>query len=184
MGYSQMPNLDSIRAKLTQSQSRFLTAADTISSNLWQTRPSDSSWSAAEIVAHLCQIESGIIANSNRILRHPPRPIPFTKRFRLPLFLAEYRVRRLKSPLAIDASLIADKDPMLASLRTVRERTFVFLDETKSRNLAPYCWPHPFLGMFNLYKWLELIASHQLRHTRQVHEIAKFLPNRVANSRK
>ena len=179
-----MPNLDSIRAKLTHSQSRFLTVADTIPSNFWQTPPSPDAWSTAEVVAHLCQIETSIVANSLRILRHPPRPVPLLKRFRLPLILAEYRVRRLKSPLPVDSTLMADKDPMLAALRTVRERTFAFLDETQSQNLAPYCFPHPFLGMFNLYAWLELIARHQLRHAKQIHEIARLLPNHVASSQK
>lgn len=179
-----MPNLDSIRAKLIRSQSRFLTVADTIPSNFWKTPPSPHAWSTAEVVAHLCQIESSILTNSNRILRHPPRPVPFTKRFRLPLFLAEYRVRRFRSPLPVDTSLLAEKDPMLASLRTVRERTLAFLDEAKSRNLAPYYFPHPFLGMFNLYTWLELIACHQLRHAKQVHEIATLIPKRVVTSHK
>jgi len=179
-----MPNLDSIRAKLTSAQSRFLTVADTIPSDFWQTPPSPDAWSAAQIVAHLCQIESSILANSSRILRHPPRPVRFLKRLRLPLFLAEYRVRRFRSPLPVDSSLLAEKDPMLASLRTVRERTLAFLDETKSRNLAPYCFPHPFLGMFNLYTWLELIACHQLRHAKQVHEIAILIPKHVVTSQK
>src|SRR5882724_4979300 len=138
-----MPKLDSLRAKLFTAQSRFLTAADTIPFDLWQTSPSPNAWSAAEIVAHLCQIESSIIANSNRILRHPPRPVPFLKRFRLPLFLAAYRVRRFQSPLPVDHSLLAGKDPMLAALCTVRERTLAFRDETKARNLAPYCYRHP-----------------------------------------
>jgi hypothetical protein len=73
---------------------------------------------------------------------------------------------------------------MLARLRTVRERTLAFLDETQSRNLASYRFPHPFLGMFNLYTWLELIACHQLRHAKQVHEIVTLLPNHVVTSRK
>jgi hypothetical protein len=179
-----MPNLDSIRTKLTEAQSLFLATADAISLPQWQTRLSDSSWSAAEIVAHLCQIESSIIANANRILRHPPRHVPLLKRFRFPLFLAEYRVRRFRSPLPVDPTLVGEKDAQLASLRAVRERTFVFLDETKSRDLAPYCFPHPFLGMFSIYAWLELIACHQLRHAKQIHEIATLLPNHVVNSQK
>ena len=179
-----MPNLDSLRAKLFSAQSRFLTAADTIPLDLWQTSPSANAWSAADVVAHLCQIESSIISISDRILRHAPRPVPFLKRFRLPLFLAEYRVLRFQSPLPVDPSLLAEKDPMLAALCTVRERTLAFLDETKSRNLAPYCFPHPFLGMFNLYGWLELVACHQLRHAKQVHEIATLIPKHVVTSQK
>lgn len=179
-----MFNLNAIHAKLLDAQSRFLTAADSIPLVHWQTRPSDSSWSAAEVVAHLCQVESRIIANANRILLHSPRPVPLLKRFRLPLLFAEYRIRRFRSPVPIDATLIGEKDAQLADLRTAREQTLAFLDETESRDLTPYRWPHPFLGMFSIYTWLELIASHQIRHTKQVHEISTLLPNRVATSRK
>ncbi len=179
-----MPNLDAIRSKLLNAQSRFLTSADSVPFLDWQTRPVESRWSAAEITAHLCQVESSIILNAERILKHEPRHIPFTKRFRLPLFLVEYRVRRLRSPLPVDPTLLAEKDAQLGGLRTVRDRTLAFLDETKSRNLAAYRFPHPFLGMFTIYNWLELIAGHQIRHSKQVHEIATLLPNRVATSRK
>ncbi|HLK02964.1 MAG TPA: DinB family protein [Candidatus Acidoferrum sp.] len=177
-----MPNLDAIRSKLLNAQSRFLTAADSIPFANWQTRASDSSWSASEITAHLCQVESSIIVNAERILKHEPRHIPFTKRFRLPLFLVEYRVRRLRSPLPVDPTLLAEKDAQLGDLRAVRDRTLAFLDETKSRNLAAYRFPHPFLGMFTIYNWLDLIARHQIRHSKQVHEMATLLPNRVTPS--
>ncbi len=174
-----MPNLDSIRASLLRAQSVYLTAADAIPLAHWQTRPSDTSWSASEVTAHLCQVETSIIANSQRILRHEPRHLPFTKRFRLPLFFVEYRVRRLRSPLPVDPALLGEKDTQLGGLRSVRDRTLAFLDETKSQNLALYRFPHPFLGMFSIYNWLDLIARHQIRHSKQVHEIVTFLPNRV-----
>lgn len=177
-----MPNLDSIRANLLRAQSVYFTAADAIPLTHWQTRATDISWSASEVTAHLCQVESSIIANAKRILRHEPKPIPFAKRFRLPLFFVEYRVRRLRSPIPVDPALLGEKDAQLGDLRSVRDRTLAFLDETKSQNLAPYCFPHPFLGMFTIYHWLDLIARHQLRHSKQVHEIVTLLPIRVTPS--
>jgi len=32
--------------------------------------------------------------------------------------------------------------------------------------------PHPFLGTLNLCEWFQMIASHQIRHTKQMREIA------------
>lgn len=177
-----MPKLDSIRANLLRAQSVYLTAADAVPLTHWQTRASDISWSASEVTAHLCQVETSIIANSKRILRHEPRPVPLTKRLHFPLFMINYRVRRFRSPLPIDGSLLGEKDAQLGDLRSVRDRTLAFLDETKSRDLAPYCFPHPFLGMFSIYNWLDLIARHQIRHSKQVHEIVTLLPNRVTPS--
>lgn len=177
-----MPNLDSIRSALLSAQSIYLTAADSIPLTNWETSASESSWSAAEITAHLCQVETSIIANSKRIVRHDPRPVPLLKSFHFPLFMIDYRVRRFRSPLPIDESLLGEKDAQLGELRSVRDRTLAFLDETKSRDLAPYRFPHPFLGMFSIYNWLDLIARHQIRHSKQVHEIVTLLPNRVTPS--
>ena len=61
---------------------------------------------------------------------------------------------------------------MLAELRDVRERTLAFMDETKERNLGVYRWRHPFLGSLSAYEWFEMVARHQLRHEKQMREIA------------
>jgi hypothetical protein len=71
---------------------------------------------------------------------------------------------------------------MLADLRSVRERTLSFLEETHWLDLTAYYWPHPFLGKLNFYNWFTFIASHQIRHTKQIVQIAKNLPKRVVSS--
>jgi hypothetical protein len=78
--------------------------------------------------------------------------------------------------------LIGDKEQMLGELRAARERTLAFLEETKCRDLSAYCWPHAFLGMLDVYEWFEMIAAHQVRHTKQIREIAARLPKVVGIS--
>jgi len=46
---------------------------------------------------------------------------------------------------------LADKETMMAELRSVRERTLAFLEETHQRKLEAYFWRHPFLGYLNFY---------------------------------
>ncbi len=75
--------------------------------------------------------------------------------------------------------MLRDKEVMLAELRTVRERSLAFLEETRSRNLGEYCWKHPALGILNAYEWMQFIASHEIRHTKQMREIAASLPKSV-----
>ena len=65
---------------------------------------------------------------------------------------------------------------MLAELRHVRERTLAFIQETRGRDLTQYRWRHPFLGSLNTYEWLRFIASHQVRHAKQMQETAAALP--------
>jgi DinB family protein len=176
------PNLARITEKLTRSQANFLSVADAIPSDLWRSRPPQGGWSAGEVVGHLCQVERTILVNADRIIRHPPKPIPLFRRFRMPLKLVEVRVLRRQTPIPLDPGLLAEKETMLASLRGIRERTCAFLEETSARDLSAYYWPHPFLGTLNVYRWLELIACHQIRHAKQMQHISHGLPKRVATS--
>ena len=171
-----MPDLKFTVAKLVRAQQGLLSSAHAVESVLWNTAPGVGSWSAARIVAHLCQVEHNVLTNADRLTRKSPLPVSFFKRFHLPIALVESRMIKRKSPLALDPKLLANKETMLAELRSVRERTLAFLDETHGRDLRAYCWAHPFLGSMNLYEWFTFVAAHQTRHTKQMVELSENLP--------
>ena len=174
-----MSNLRAAIEKLNRAQTGFLSAADAVPASQWSTPPDANSWSVAYLVAHLCQVERGVLAYADRVIRKAPLHVSRFKRLHFPLALVESRLIRRKSPIPIDQEIVASKETMLAELRSVRERTQAFLDETKSRDLSIYCWPHPFLGRLNFYNWFTFVAAHQIRHTKQMVEIAKNLPKAV-----
>ena len=138
-----------------------------------------SEWSAAQLVAHLVGVERAIVTRVDQLTQKEPIPVPFSKRLHLPMWLVEARVIRRKSPVPLDESLLAEKEAMLGELRRVRERTLAFIAETERRDLSAYCWRHPFLGTLNVYEWMEMIAAHQLRHTKQVREIEAKLSRKL-----
>jgi hypothetical protein len=177
-----MPHLRSTVEKLHRSQEGLLRAADIVPSADWNTPPTANSWSAAQLVAHLCQIERGVLGYADRVIRKAPRHLPLFKRFHFPLAIVELRLIRRRTPIPLDPELLAGKETMLADLRSVRKRTLAFLEETHGRDLSAYYWPHPFLGKFNFYNWFTFVASHQIRHTKQMVEITKNLPKRVVSS--
>jgi hypothetical protein len=174
-----MTSLQPIREKLARAQTAFFRAADAIPAAKWDNCPGLNEWSAAELVAHLVVVERGVVTNVDRLTQKAPIPVPFPKRMHLPLWLVEARVIRRKSPVPLDESILAEKEAMLAGLRAVRERTMAFISETERRDLSAYCWRHPFLGMLNVYEWMEMIAAHQLRHTKQVREIEAKLSRKL-----
>jgi uncharacterized damage-inducible protein DinB len=176
-----MPSIEPIVHKLARAQTRLLRAADAVCAEQWKSSPSNGAWSAGELVAHLIMVERGIVAGADRVTQKPAKPRSFLKRLHLPLALVESRLVRLKTPIPLDPQLIREKEAMLAELRNVRERSLAFLDETKNRDLSAYCWRHPFIGSLNLYEWFEMIAAHELRHTKQMQEIAAVLPKAVGS---
>lgn len=174
-----MPSLQPIREKLARAQTVFFRAADAIPAAKWDCCPVLNEWSAAELVSHLVVVERGVVTTVDRLTQKAPIPVPFPKRLHLPLWLVETRVIRRKSPVPLDTSLMAEKEAMLAGLRGARERTLAFISETERRDLSAYCWRHPFLGMLNAYEWMEMIAAHQVRHTKQVWEIGGKLSRKL-----
>lgn len=58
------------------------------------------------------------------------------------------------------------------------------MEETRGKDLSLYFMDHPFLGTLNGYEWLQMIASHEIRHTKQMNEIAAVLPKNVATLQK
>jgi len=177
-------SLQSIFENLARAEKQFLASTDSVPSDQWQTRPAEGRWSAAELVCHLIQVETTIIKNASRVLHHPPKPRPFSKRFHLPMALVESRLIPRKTPIPLDTALLSEKDKMLAQLCEVRERTRVFMEEAQGKHLGKYHMPHPFLGTFNLCQWFQVIASHQVRHSKQMREIAAALPKTVTTLQK
>lgn len=135
-------------------------------------------------MAHLVMVERAVLGGADRIIQKTPKHIPLRRRFHLPLWLVEWRLIRRKTPIPLDHGLLGHKEEMLGELRAARERSLSFLEETQQRDLSVYRWEHAFLGMLNVYEWFEMIASHELRHTKQMKEIAERLPKAVENTRK
>jgi uncharacterized damage-inducible protein DinB len=177
-----MASLKAIVRNLECAQEGLLCAANAVPADQWKTRPGNDRWSAGELTGHLILIERTIISRTDKVLRKPPKEVPFYKRFHVPLAIAESRMIRLKTPIPLDPGIVHEKEEMLAELRQVRERTFAFIEETMERDLSKYRMPHPFLGSLNTYEWFQLIASHEIRHTKQMREIVHTLPKTVTSS--
>jgi hypothetical protein len=176
--------LEPILEKLARAQQRLLQSADSIPAEHWKTRPKRGGWCAAELIAHLIMVERAVIGKADRIQQKTPKQFSVFKRFHLPMALVEARIVRRKTPVPLDPELVQEKETILAALREVRERTLAFLDETKSRNLSAYRWPHPFLGSLNMYDWFEFLAAHEVRHEKQLRQIAAGIPKPIANLQK
>lgn len=178
------PELDSLIAYMAKARTGLLSAADDVAAGDWKTPPGQGRWSAAELVAHLMLVERGVIGKADRVAQHPPKRVSLLKRFHIPMALVESRWIRRRAPTSVEPQMLSDKEAMLAELRAVRERSLAFLEETKGRNMREYCWKHPALGTLNLYEWMKFIASHEVRHTKQMREISASLPKAVESLQK
>lgn len=164
-------DLGGLLDRLGDARSALFAAADQVSGSRWRQRPSPARWAAAEVIAHLTQVEGAITSNAVKLVEREPRRFPVWRRWRAPFWVIEYRLARRETPIPLDPSILGGKEEMLAALREARRRTLAFLEETRARDLSAYAWPHPFLGTFGFYDWFRLIAHHEIRHTKQIREI-------------
>jgi hypothetical protein len=179
-----VPTLKTISENLARAQKDFLSAADAVPADQWKMSPGAGRWSAGELVGHLITIERSIIRGADKLLQKPPKSRSFLKRFHIPMVVVESRLIRRKTPIPLDPEVVREKEEMLAQLREVRKRTLAFMEETKGRDLSKYHMPHAFLGTLNAYEWFQMIASHEVRHTKQMREIATTLPKNVTSLQK
>jgi hypothetical protein len=173
---SHMKNLAPILDILQMSRDRFVAIANEVPANLWRESPSADRWSPAEVVAHVTMSEQFIIARSKKLLQEPLKPVPLLKRLHHPLSLITWRGRKVKTPIPLDSSLIADRPVALSRLTTAREGTLAFIESTRNQDLSAYRSPHPFLGSLNVYDWIRIIAYHELRHAKQIREVVETFP--------
>ena len=95
-------------------------AVEAVPAALWRTPPRHGGWSAAEVVAHLTMVERAITDGAARLVRGAALRVPLWKRLHLPVWLAEWRVLRRKTPIPLDPSLLDGKEAMLTRLADVR----------------------------------------------------------------
>ena len=170
-----MTDVGRIIAQLSRVRAGLDSAVDGVPAELWREPPRPGAWSAAEVIAHLTMVEGAITDGAAKRVREAPPAVPFWKRLRLPVWLAEWRGIRVKTPIPLDPKLLDEKEAMLGRLASLRWRTLALLEETRDRELSAYRWKHPFFGSLNYYSWFRVVAHHEARHTQQIREIIECL---------
>ena len=105
-----MPDLDAIIERLNSARSDLFAVADLVPRGRWQHRPSPGKWSAAEVIAHLTQVETVITGKSAKLIQDDALPVPLWKRWHLPVQIVEFRLTRRQTPIPLDPALVAEKE--------------------------------------------------------------------------
>lgn len=169
-----MQNLAPTTKFLLAARVRFLAAADRILDEHWLERPAPDAWSAAEIVAHVGMIEESIVERCKKASVSDSRRLPPLKRIRLPLVLATWRGKKVRSPMPLKSERIGNREQAYATLQEIRQHSFEFFDSLGDRDLSVHHFPHPIFGGLNLYEWYRFIGYHELRHRKQLCELVEI----------
>jgi len=173
------PRLAAVLVHADSARAELLAAVDTIPEELREARPSEASWSAAEVLEHLVRVEKGIAklvalkVGELQATGEPPREEPGmvaidTTRFGM---LAN-RAQRIDAPERVvpDGEMSAD-----AARAALMETRGILLDQLHAGDGLAYSrvlHPHPVFGSLDLYEWVYFIGAHERRHAEQVRELA------------
>jgi hypothetical protein len=125
------------------------------------------------VIAHVGMVEERTIFGMKRLLRAAPQPVLLRKRLHLPLAIATWRGRKVRTPIPLDPERVRDKQESLAGLVATREATVAFIESIRGTDVSLYHYEHPFLGSLNMYDWFRTIGYHELRHAKQIRELVE-----------
>lgn len=172
------PRLGEIGAFLDRHRADLVSAARAVPADGWTERVTPEGWSAAEILDHLRVVEHGTLGLLEKVIPeacaagHPRE----TERASVidPTFVAARldRSTRLVAPARAMPTRAPDLETGLEALATGRTRLLEAMRTGDGLALGTIEWPHPTLGVLNLYQWLILLGAHEARHAAQLREIA------------
>ncbi|MGH9779583.1 MAG: DinB family protein [Candidatus Acidiferrales bacterium] len=167
-----VPDVNTILERLNRTRGDLLAVVEPIPPDRWRKQPPAGGWSAAEVIAHLIMVEQAILDGAGRGLAKDPRPVPLWRRIHIPPILAEWRFPKVRTPIPLDPALLEEKQPMLDRFAAQRRLTLAFIEANRDRDLSRWRHTHPFFGSLNLYTWFKTIYHHEIRHTKQLRQIA------------
>jgi hypothetical protein len=153
---------------------RLLATLAPISPELFSQRPSETEWSVAQIIHHLCLVEARVIQEIEKELANPPRRIGFLRRF-VPTSIVASRLIRVKAPKAMNPLDPPDKEESISSYNATRNKLKDLCAIHGRDRLKLTVFRHPFLGEIDGTATISFVGYHEVRHYKQVREVLKKL---------
>lgn len=173
------PRLAAVIEHADASRAELLAAIDAIPVELREARPSEQSWSAAEVLEHLARVEKGVAklvalkVGELQSTPEPPRETPEMVAITDARFgVLANRANRIEAPDRVVPEGEMSAESARAALMETRG---ILLDQLHAGDGLAYSTvihPHPFLGSLDLYEWVYFIGAHERRHAEQVRELA------------
>jgi hypothetical protein len=159
--------LDSVHQKLSSTIAA-------IEPNLFAQRPAENEWSVAEVIQHLCLVETRLLSGLELALHAPPSKVNLLKKL-IPAGIVSVRFPRVKAPKAVQPLTSLPKEESLSSYNDLRARLKQFCIEHGRRQLNQTTLRHPFFGDIDGVTAVSMVAFHEQRHYKQIREILKKL---------
>jgi DinB superfamily len=172
------PRLARSRKRLERSRTSFLGLLDAKPTARLAARPPGGGWSVLETLEHVARVERTVIA----LLQSPP---PATRGpaltglvpqviCRMPvrwrLAIVARRIGKVVSPKATVPQQGMGLEAVRELARETRGELIALIIRVDPARLATLRIPHPVLGMFGGFDWVDFLAAHEERHLGQARD--------------
>lgn len=167
---STLRRLDAVHAELR-------TTVNGVDPALISKRPAENEWSVAEVIEHLCLVESAVMKGIKAKLAQPPVKVSFLKKF-FPMRIVSLRMKRLQAPKYVQpANDLPPLDQLLKKFDEQRASTKEICIKEGTERLRGVCLKHPYFGDMDGTAAVSMVAFHEQRHLKQIREIINKLTN-------
>jgi uncharacterized damage-inducible protein DinB len=167
-------------------RARLLETAGTISPALAAIRPTEGTWSVAEIMAHLAKVEGGIAGLIERSVAWARANGigPVSSDTSILSSLDQYRIADNPTKREAPEIVVPDADKpievSIGSLQRSRERLKAAVASGADLDLTQVKRPHPAVGEIDMYQWALFVAQHEERHRAQIERTIGDVTERCA----
>ncbi len=175
------PHVAGVFTQLDEARSTLRAAVEMVPSHLRSQRPGDDRWSVNEILEHLSLVEqrfAGLIAMRIAEAQNTGVGPEQDTRDPFPVALRQMladRANRRSAPEAVHPRAGLDEAAAWAAVERARSLTRDTVIAADGLALSQVTHNHPVFGTLNMYQLVELIANHEVRHSKQIAGIAEQL---------
>ncbi len=170
------PRTTELLGYLDSQHEQLRTAFDAVPAEQRSRRPSDTAWSADDVIAHLVILErrvatvlgAALTEARAKGLRAEPDVSPVLPTIDIAPVLD--RRTKLVAPPPIDPRTTGDKLGW-SDYESARDSIKHVVIENDGLALGDVSRPHPVFGPIDLYTWFAFVAAHATRHAAQIREI-------------
>ena len=171
------PRIEELLEYLEETRAAFLMAVTAVPDALRSARPVPGRWTLGEIVDHVGKVESAcvrLLAKKVAEARAQGHAIEMDTSSIMTNFDTKRlldRTRRIEAPPIVVPTEGAPVEDGLAALGRSRAALHAVLVDASGLALGTLTFPHPALGVINMYQWALSIGGHDTRHAEQVREL-------------
>jgi uncharacterized damage-inducible protein DinB len=171
-------HLEEVFSLLDESRTAVHAALATVEPRARAVRPGPDRWSVNEILEHLALVEGNfeaIVGEALAAARAKGLEDEQHARVRLPADLRAVirdRATRRKAPDSVVPTGTLDEAAAWAALEQARQRFRATVSAADDRALGTVTAAHRRWGPLTIYQWVELLATHEVRHADQIADVA------------